>query len=134
MSLQPREQDLAATIRLFSRDGLVLFSDARAFHDTECNRRRPLIIVSCEPDGDDWRCSVTIGDDPAATRHQVAVSDEDLVRLAPAGTSVERVVEASFAFLLEREPRESILRSFDLLEISGYFPEYEPELRRALDG
>jgi hypothetical protein len=134
LSLQPREQGLAATIRLFSRDGLVLFSDAWAFHDTECNRRRPLIIVSCEPDGDDWRCTVTIGGDPAATRHQVAVSDEDLVRLAPTGTSVERMVEASFAFLLEREPRESILRRFDLSEISRYFPEYEPELRKALDG
>jgi hypothetical protein len=36
LSLQPRQQDLAATIRLFSRDGLVSFSDARAFHDTEC--------------------------------------------------------------------------------------------------
>jgi hypothetical protein len=44
------------------------------------------------------------------------------------------VVEASFAFLLEREPRESILRSFDLSEISRYFPEYERELRRALNG
>jgi hypothetical protein len=93
-----------------------------------------LIIVSCEPDGDDWRCTVTVGDDPAATRHQVAVSDEDLVRLAPAGTSVQHVVRASFGFLLEREPRESILRSFDLSEIAGYFPEYERELRRALDG
>lgn len=132
MSLQPREQDLAATIRLFSRDGLVLFSDARAFHDAECNRRRMLMTVSCEPDGDDWRCTVTIGDDPAATRHQVAVSGEDLVRLAPAGTSVERLVEASFAFLLEREPRESILRQFDLPVIARYFPAYEREIRRRL--
>jgi hypothetical protein len=93
-----------------------------------------MITVSCEADRDGWRCEVRIGDDPDATRHQVAVSDEDLVRLAPAGTSVERVVEASFAFLLEREPRESILRSFDLSEISRYFPEYERELRRALNG
>ncbi|MEK6192148.1 MAG: hypothetical protein AABM41_07475 [Chloroflexota bacterium] len=75
---------------------------------------------------------MTIGDDPAITRHQVAVSGEDLVRLAPAGTSVEQLVEASFAFLLEREPRESILRSFDLPEISRYFPEYEREIRRRL--
>ena len=62
-----------------------------------------LITVSCEPDRDRWRCEVRIGDDPDATRHQVTVRDEDLLRLAPAGTSVERVVEASFVFLLERE-------------------------------
>ena len=147
MSLEPGEQGLAATIRLFSRDGLVPFSDARAFHDTECKRDandsshlrarsttlyRLMITVSCESDRDRWRCEVRIGDDPDATRHQVAVSDEDLVKLAPAGTSVERVVEASFVFLLEREPRGSILPEFDLAVIARYFPEYEREIRRRL--
>jgi len=91
-----------------------------------------LITVGCEPDRDRWRCEVRIGDGPDATRHQVAVRDEDLLRLAPAGTSVERVVEASFAFLLEREPRESILGQFDLPVIGRYFPEYEREIRRRL--
>ncbi len=43
----------------------------------------------------------------------------------PARLPVERLVEASFAFLLEREPRESILGTFDLSAISRYFPEYE---------
>ena len=59
-------------------------------------------------------------------------SDEDLLRLAPPGVTVERLVEASFAFLLEREPRESILREFSLAVISRYFPEYEHEIRRRL--
>ena len=35
------------------------------------------------------------------------------------------LVRRSFAFLLEREPKESILRSFDLPEIGRYFPDYE---------
>jgi hypothetical protein len=73
-----------------------------------------LIRVGCERDRDRWRCEVRIGDGPGATRHQVTVRDKDLLRLAPAGTSVERLAEASFAFLLEREPRKSILRQFDL--------------------
>ena len=93
-----------------------------------------MISVSCRPDGNDWHCEVRIGDDPDATRHQVAVSVEDLVRLAPAGTSVETVVEASFDFLLERERRESILRAFNLSEISRYFPEYDDEIRSRLRG
>lgn len=91
-----------------------------------------LITVGCEQDRDRWRCEVRIGDDPDATRHQVTVRDEDLLRLAPAGTSVEKVVEASFVFLLEREPREAILRQFDLPVIARYFPEYEREIGRRL--
>ena len=35
------------------------------------------------------------------------------------------LVRRSFAFLLEREPKESILRSFDLPVIGRYFPDYE---------
>lgn len=42
------------------------------------------------------------------------------------------MVEASFAFLLERESRELILREFDLPLINRYFPEYESEIRRRL--
>ena len=33
-----------------------------------------------------------------------------------------------YCFLLEREPKESILRSFDLTVISRYFAEYEREM------
>lgn len=93
-----------------------------------------MITVGCKADRDGWHCEVRVGDDPEATRHQVAVTDEDLARLAPAGTSVERVVETSFDFLLEREPRESIQRAFALRVIGRYFPEYEGEIRQRLGG
>ena len=92
---------------------------------------RERIDVSCDRTGDGWRCRVTVGDDPSATRHEVAVSTDDLERLAP-GTDVKRLVEASFAFLLEREPRESILRQFELPVIGRYFPEYDEEIGRRL--
>jgi len=42
------------------------------------------------------------------------------------------LVEASFAFLLEREPKESILRDFDLIVIGRYFPQYEQEIGHRL--
>ncbi|HET7520901.1 MAG TPA: hypothetical protein VFK61_05095 [Candidatus Limnocylindria bacterium] len=42
----------------------------------------------------------------------------------------DRLVEESFRFLLEREPRESILRHFELSVISQYFPEW----REAMQG
>ncbi|MFQ6117921.1 MAG: hypothetical protein ACE5LQ_06610, partial [Candidatus Bipolaricaulia bacterium] len=44
----------------------------------------------------------------------------------------ERLVEQSFRFLLEREPKEAILKRFDLTVISRYFPEYEEEIARRL--
>jgi hypothetical protein len=91
------------------------------------------VAVDCQSDGAGWRCTVTVGTDARASRHEVTVSREDLARLAP-GVTVERLVEASFEFLLAREPRESILRSFELPVISRYFPDYELEIRQRLGG
>ena len=47
------------------------------------------------------------------------------MKLTQGCATPEQLVEASFAFLLEREPKESILRSFELPVIARYFPEYE---------
>jgi hypothetical protein len=51
-----------------------------------------------------------------------------LARLAPGAASPEDLVRRSFAFLLRREPKESILRRFDLPLIGRYFPEWEAEI------
>jgi hypothetical protein len=77
---------------------------------------------------------VTVGDDSAATTHQVTVHARDVERLAGPRGSVKQLVEESFGFLLAREPRESILRRFDLMVIGHYFPEYEADIRRRLGG
>jgi hypothetical protein len=91
-----------------------------------------LVRVACEPEGGGWHCTVRVGDDSGATAHRVSISADDLARFAPPGVAVERLAEESFAFLLEREPRESILREFDLPVIGRYFPGYETEIRRRL--
>ena len=91
----------------------------------------PMLQVKCERSGGGWLCRVTVGDDAAATTHEVVVMDEDLSRLAP-DANVQALVEASFGFLLEREPRDAILRSFALPVIGRYFPEYEAEIGRRL--
>lgn len=93
-----------------------------------------MIEVACRPDGGGWSCLVTVGDDPGATRHRVTVSRETLGELAPGGATAERLVEASFEFMLEREPRESILREFDLPLIGRYFPEYPRVIGERLGG
>jgi hypothetical protein len=88
-------------------------------------------------EGDGRRCTVVVGDDDRVTSHEVTVSDRDLRRLARGGSQAsdaERLVAASFAFLLEREPREAILRTFDLTVIARYFPDYEQAIARYLQG
>lgn len=90
------------------------------------------IQVTCRPEDPGWRCQVTVGDDAAATRHDVEVSAETLAGLAPDATEPEELVRASFEFLLAREGRESILRAFELAAIGRYFPDWERKIRAAL--
>ena len=90
------------------------------------------VSVVCRLTPDGFVCDVRVGTDAGATRHEVAVSQEDLARLAPGHYDPEELVAASFAFLLAREPRESILRRFELPVIERYFPGYEQEIRSQL--
>jgi hypothetical protein len=89
-------------------------------------------VVTCEVQDDGgWRCRVVIGDDPGATTHEVLVDRDTLEDLAPAATP-EVLVGESFTFLLEREPRESIMREFELPIIGRFFADYPDEIRRRL--
>ena len=60
----------------------------------------------------------------ASTKHEVRVPPGLLSELGLGAGDEERLVRASFEFLLEREGPESILRSFDLDVIGRYFPDY----------
>jgi hypothetical protein len=66
------------------------------------------------------------------TTHDVTVSPGAYAKLAGDKIHPEELVRRSFEFLLEREPKESILARFDLSVISRYFPEYEREIKRRL--
>lgn len=99
------------------------------------------IEVRVTPTGDGWTCEVTIQDGPSetargapGTRHVVSVSRRELARFAPGETDPKTLVRRSFEFLLEHEPKESILRSFGLSDIVRYFPDYEAEAHRRLRG
>lgn len=77
------------------------------------------------------RYRVEVADGRGTSHHQVTASPADVARLG-GGVEATRLIEASFEFLLEREPKESILSRFDLTVISRYFPEYGTEIRRRL--
>ena len=82
------------------------------------------VAVACERSAGEYRCRVTIGEDPAATHHVVSFGQAEFERLAPHATP-EKLVSAAFEYLLEREPREQILRDFELAVIGRYFPGWE---------
>jgi len=88
--------------------------------------------VRCDGDGvDGWLCTATVSDSGrTVSTHRVHVAPEDLERLAPGTEDPTALIEASFAFLLERESPEMILRSFELTDIGRYFPSYETDIRR----
>ena len=67
---------------------------------------------------------VTVTDDRSTTTHRVTADPVEIERLG-SGASAEELIGASFRFLLDREPKESILRQFDLTVIPSYFPEYD---------
>lgn len=66
------------------------------------------------------------------TAHKVTVDPEYASRLCAGKAGTERLLEASFEFLLEREPNTSILSSFALPVIGQYFPEYESTIGERL--
>jgi hypothetical protein len=87
------------------------------------------IAVTRTNDAELMRFEVSVRDGGSSTDHDVSLASIDLERLG-SGRSPEAFVRACFEFLLEREPKESILRSFDVGEIARYFPEFEREIAR----
>jgi hypothetical protein len=71
--------------------------------------------------------AVSVTESRSSSSHRVSASPQTIDALG-AGRAAEDVVAASFRFLLDREPKESILASFDLPVIGRYFPEYEQVL------
>ena len=75
----------------------------------------------------------TIGDDDflvkvsaaTSTKHCVTLTDAYWEQIWNSSLPKQEIISRSFAFLLEREPNSSIMRTFDLPVIQRYFGEYE---------
>ncbi len=68
---------------------------------------------------------VTLTDGGSPRSYRVTVPEVLYKKLTGEKISKEDCVKASFRFLLDREPKESIMSSFGLDVIGRYFPEYE---------
>jgi len=81
-------------------------------------------VTEIRSGNDSFEYDVEIVENESSTRHRVHVGKEDYEKLTGGRITPGGLVEKSFEFLLEREPKESILRSFDLNVISKYFRDY----------
>ncbi len=75
---------------------------------------------------------VTVAEGGTRSSHRVTVRQDHYEKLSGGKVSVEELVRRSFEFLLEREPKESILGQFDLSVIARYFPDYEQLIQKRL--
>src|SRR5215471_1803110 len=64
---------------------------------------------------------VVVREGRGETRHHVTMSREMCERLTAGRHTPERCIEAAFQFLLDRGPKESILRRFDVTVITITF-------------
>ncbi len=87
------------------------------------------ITVTREAHAEPLGFLVKVTEAGGSTRHHVTLSAADLERLGTHHRSPEDLIRSCFGFLLEREPKESILASFDVSDIARYFPEFEREIR-----
>ena len=87
------------------------------------------IDVLTTAEGQGWVFRVTVSEGASRTAHRVTMTREDYERLSGEVCPPDELVRRSFEFLLEREPKESILRTFDITAIANYFPDYEKDIR-----
>jgi hypothetical protein len=90
------------------------------------------IEVKSSDKGNAFEFQVTVREGKSQTQHRVTLDKADYEHLTGGQASPEDLVSESFRFLLEREAKESILRSFDLRVIGRYFPEYERRIKERL--
>lgn len=75
---------------------------------------------------------VIVGEDRSETKHEVTMAESIYQKLTGGKISPERCIQAAFQFLLDREPKESILSRFDMTTISKYFPDFERDFHKYL--
>ena len=72
------------------------------------------------------------GKDPAAFEVEIREAGSVSHHRVTMKDGTPRLVEGAFRFLLDRESKESILKTFDVSVISKYFPEFEEEKNKYL--
>jgi hypothetical protein len=89
----------------------------------------PTVLVARQTDGS---FTVKVRGPKYETSHVVTVPNGLGEKVGADAVPPEELVRASFVFLLDREPANSILPKFSLDVITRYFPEYPAQLSKYL--
>lgn len=68
----------------------------------------------------------------SSTSHRVTLQRADYDRITAGKIAPGELIRRSFEFLLENEPKESILARFDFTVIGRYFQDFEREIKSRL--
>ena len=79
---------------------------------------------------DELRFDVTVTEAGSTSRHAVTVQRKDFDEQGDRFSDPEQFVGRCMEYLLEREPKESILARFDIRDIGTYFPEFNRDVLR----
>ncbi|HSG04780.1 MAG TPA: hypothetical protein VLB09_00120 [Nitrospiria bacterium] len=90
------------------------------------------ISIDQESDGDPLIFRVEVHEGGGSTAHQVTMSGQTYRELTGGKVTPERLIAASFEYLLERERKEAILSTFDLTLITSFFPQYSGDIKSRL--
>jgi hypothetical protein len=93
-----------------------------------------MIDVEQTKTGDRLEFRVSVKEGGSETRHTVTMQRSTYEKLTAGRVDPADCVRAAFEFLLDHEPKESILSSFDITVIGKYFPDFERQLEKYLSG
>ena len=89
-----------------------------------------ITVTETTSGGGGFEYEVVVREGGSQTSHKVRLGKEYYERLSEGRTPPDELVKKSFEFLLENEPKEAILGSFDLSVIERYFPEYPGVIKK----
>lgn len=95
-------------------------------NETEGKSGETMIRTRSTGSGEPRQFDVDVQDGGGETHYQVTMSQATFERLSDGKATPEACVHAAFLFLLDREPKDSILRRFDIAVIERYFPNSSP--------
>jgi hypothetical protein len=87
-----------------------------------------IAVTAGAEDAERLSFQVRVGEGSSETTHEVTVARADIERLGRGDETGTQFIRRCFEFLLEREPKEAIMRTFDISVIKTYFPEFEEEI------
>ena len=87
-----------------------------------------IVVKELNSDKDSIVYRVEVIEEDSKTTHKVELNRDDYQNFTDGKIAPEELVQCSFEYLLDREPKESILSSFNVSVISHYFPEYAREI------